>query len=153
MQSWVSLPFCDLSFKAPKRPPEGYPEQPVTVGDHIRKKRLDAGLTHRELVRRMGIASMTLTGWELYGREPWPQHWPKIISFLVYEPFSKPKTTAEKVVAARRRLGLSRKALAKRLGVAPRAVSRWEEGGAEITKRRHRRAVAELLEAQACGIL
>lgn len=126
---------------------EGYPEQPVTVGDHIRKKRLDADLTHRELVRRMGIASMTLTGWELYGREPWPRHWPKIISFLGYEPFAEPKTTAERLVATRRRLGISRKALAKRLGVGPKAVSRWEAGGA-VHKRRHREVVETLFRAR-----
>ena len=147
MQSWVSLPFCDLSFKAPKRCPEGYPDQLLTVGDHVRKKRLDSGISRCELIALMGIAPMTLTGWEQYGRQPWPKQWAKIISFLGYEPFAEPTTTAEKLVAIRRRLGISRKTLAKCLGVGPRVVSRWEAGEA-VHKRMHREVVEALFQTQ-----
>ena len=40
-----SLPSCDIVLKAPKPKNPGYPKEPKTLGDHIRKCRFDRGLT------------------------------------------------------------------------------------------------------------
>jgi len=53
---------------------------------------------------------------------------PKIIDFLGYDPFPKPVTLGERIVAARRRLGLSRKHLAQRIGVDAGTLMGWETG-------------------------
>ena len=38
-----------------KRPVFGYPVNPITVGDHIRKRRMDLGLLKREVADIIGI--------------------------------------------------------------------------------------------------
>lgn len=37
----------------------------VTIGDHLRKRRLDLGLLQREVTERLGVGEATVTNWEL----------------------------------------------------------------------------------------
>lgn len=53
---------------------------------------------------------------------------PGIIKFLGYDPFPEPQTLGERLAAKRRMLGLSRKELAKRLGVDEETLARLETG-------------------------
>ena len=44
----------------------GYPEFPITVGEHIRKKRMDLGLLQREVAEIIGVtesSSLELGAW------------------------------------------------------------------------------------------
>jgi DNA-binding XRE family transcriptional regulator len=69
-------------------PPEkqqlpGYPEFPITVGEHIRKKRMDLGLLQREVAEIIGVTESSVWNWE-HGTEPELQYNPRIIKFLGY---------------------------------------------------------------------
>ena len=140
----VSFPFMNVVISAPKPLPEGYPEHVTSVGDHIRKKRMDLGLYQRHVAETIGVSEGAVELWELRGYEPHPHSWPGVISFLGYDPFPPPKTTAEKIKAVRRRLGLTSRELAKQLQADRGAITRWEAGG-EIRKMRHRSAIEDLL--------
>lgn len=44
-----ALPFCHVILKGQKPLPAGYPAQTKTLGDQLRKRRLDPGISQREL--------------------------------------------------------------------------------------------------------
>ncbi|MBI5188936.1 MAG: helix-turn-helix transcriptional regulator [Nitrospirae bacterium] len=60
------------------------------MGEHIRKKRLDLGLTQLEVAKIIGVKESTVWNWE-HGREPELKHMPKIIEFLGFVPFKCPE--------------------------------------------------------------
>jgi len=47
-----TLPFCQLTLKVlnPRNP-----NALVTIGDHLRKRRLDLGLSRRQVAERIGV--------------------------------------------------------------------------------------------------
>ena len=47
-----------------------YPENPRTLGESIRKARIDQGLMIRELAGLVGADEMTIINWELRDRRP-----------------------------------------------------------------------------------
>jgi DNA-binding transcriptional regulator YiaG len=53
---------------------------------------------------------------------------PGIIEFLGYDPYSAPTSLSERMLAARRKLGLSRRKLAARLAMDEETLARWERG-------------------------
>jgi transcriptional regulator with XRE-family HTH domain len=111
-----------------------------TVGDYLRKQRLDRGLLQREVAEALAVRLPTYQAWE-HGHEPTVRHWPAIIAWLGYYPCPEPITLAEKLVAYRRRHGLSQAELAAKLGVDGGSITRWERGG-KVRKLRDRRVVA-----------
>jgi len=59
---------------------------------------------------------------------PYERYIPDIIRFLGYNPLPEPQSLREKLIYTRKLLGLSQEALAKRLGVDPTTLRRWERG-------------------------
>ncbi|MCH8217916.1 MAG: helix-turn-helix transcriptional regulator [Planctomycetes bacterium] len=57
----------------------------ITIGDHLRKKRLDLGLSQPEATR-LGVSDCTLRNWEKNHYSPKTKYLPKIIQFLGYTP-------------------------------------------------------------------
>lgn len=60
---------------------------------------------------------------------------PAIIGFLGYNPLPPATTPAEELVRRRTILGLSQKEAAKRIGVDPSTLAKWERGEREPTGR------------------
>ena len=75
---------------------------------------------------------------------PAVRYLPRIIKFLGYYPFAAPQTLAERLVACRRCLGLSRRKFAQALSADEGTLFRWESGEARPTGKRLRRADAVL---------
>jgi transcriptional regulator with XRE-family HTH domain len=134
------LPWLPVMLKALK--PKETSFEPQTVGSHLRKKRLQLGLTQREAGQRLGVTLFTVINWE-YGRcEPALHRLPAIREFLNYEPDPvAPITLAEHLAAKRRELGWTQKKAASALGVDPSTWSAWEAGGTVMGKT-HRSLVA-----------
>ena len=122
------LPFCQLTLKGQKRPEKGYPTDPKTLGEHLKKRRIDLKLLQKGVAVQLGTHHQTLAFWEAGRFNPAPKYLPKIYSFLGYTPHRSSKTLAEKLVAYREARGLTKKQLAKVLGVHRRAVQDWERG-------------------------
>ncbi len=122
----VSFPFCDVLLRGQIPPSAAYPSELVTLGDHIRARRLDRGLGQRDVARLIGVSTSTISGWETVGREPEVRYLPAIIEFLGYNPEPEPSSFGERVAWHRQRHGLARKRLAPILGVDPASVNKVE---------------------------
>lgn len=45
-------------------PKEAYPANPKTIGEHIRKRRMDLGLMQKEVAGIIGVTESTIWNWE-----------------------------------------------------------------------------------------
>lgn len=143
----VVLPFCELHLSARLPPDPRYPRELVTVGDHVRARRLDRGMTQREVADTLGTCVQTLHRWESNTGEPDIRHWAGVIAFLGYDlVIPQPETFAERLVTTRRARGLSQKELAEVLSVDPTSISRWERG--RVPFRRVREQVLGVLDGR-----
>lgn len=65
------MPFCHLHLLCNRPRPAGYPVKLTTIGDHIRKTRLDRGMHQREAAELIRVAEGSIWNWESGGvREP-----------------------------------------------------------------------------------
>ncbi len=87
---------------------------------------METGLLQRDLRKRFGLEKETYANWEKDRCSPAMKHWPGIIAFLGYDPNPEPETLGERLLAHRRRHGLSRLALALQLGIDETTLWRWE---------------------------
>ncbi len=94
----VALPICCLSLVARKPAPDGYPEHPETVGEHIRKRRMDLGLFQRQAAAEINVNKATIWNWEHNESSPAIRHWPAVLAFLGYDPHPEPRTLAERMM-------------------------------------------------------
>lgn len=133
----VSLPFCHLHLSGPKPRvfARGYPHQPQTLGQRIRQRRMDRGLTQRTLAVQLGCWSETVAAWERAQREPPARRWPAIERILGPGLVPERDGLPGRVRAARLRLGLTQEELAARAGLDPRTVRNVETGRHRASRR------------------
>ena len=96
----------------------GYPVNTVTIGEHIRKKRMDLGLLQREVAEIIGVTDSSVWNWE-HGTEPELQYNPRIIKFLGYIPFDCPDDTVGRLAWYKEVNGLTLIELGKQMGRHP----------------------------------
>ena len=124
------MPFCKIELKAarPLSLPD-YPNTLNTLGDHIRKKRLDLGLLQKEVAKIINTNADTIWNWENNYATPSLSYIPNIIEFLGYVPFdTSNKTLGNKILIYRKLLGLSQRKFATLLGIDPSTLGHWERG-------------------------
>src|SRR5262249_43803977 len=121
-------------LKAP-RPSSKYPKTLETLGDHIKARRLEVGLFQRQVADELGTDETTTFRWEHNMARPQIRYFPQILKFLGYDPFPASVTLADKLRAARRRLGSTQTAFAEQLGVDPVTLRKWEQGRARPNRR------------------
>jgi transcriptional regulator with XRE-family HTH domain len=122
-----ALPFCHISLKGQKPLPKAYPQELKTLGDHLRKRRLDLKLLQRQVALVLGVDEATIWNWENNRSSPKLRCIPTIIKFLGYVPLNtRAKTFGEKIVNYRCLSGITQKEMANRLGVDPSTLGRWE---------------------------
>jgi transcriptional regulator with XRE-family HTH domain len=73
--------YYTMTLPRPIVPPKGYPVPPVTIGEHLRKRRLDLGLLQSQVAERIGVTPSTVWNWE-HGRLPKPRHQAAISQIL-----------------------------------------------------------------------
>ncbi len=78
-------PRYTLVLARPIVPPKGYPVAPRTLGEHVRKRRMDLGLLQAQVAERIGVTASTVWNWE-HGTKPGAQYLAKIVQFLGYKP-------------------------------------------------------------------
>jgi len=121
------LPFSRLRKTLPK-PKYQFFDEPQTLGDKIRKRRLELGLLQKDVAAIIGVCEETITLWEGNRAQPLVTTYPKIIEFLSYFPFDIDTSSfVGKIKNYRFRLGLSQVELAKRLGVNESTVFHYEK--------------------------
>jgi transcriptional regulator with XRE-family HTH domain len=136
------LPGVRIRLKALK--PKARDFEPRTIGEHLRRRRLELGLTQKHAANRVGVNPWTVLNWETGKTEPPIRSIPAIVWFLGYDPFPEPKTVGERLLQKRREWGWSVRQAADCLGVDPTTWRDWEAGEL-ILFREHRAKVAHLL--------
>ncbi len=124
----VALPFTHLALRARKPPNPAYPEHLLTLGDHIRQRRLDLGLLQKEVAVRVNATTSTVTNWEKNRTAPRLKFLPKVFEFLNYRSLqdNAPNLSA-RVKRFRIKNELSLRKMAKLAGVDPASLSRLEK--------------------------
>ncbi len=139
--------FFPLWDKVVPRPVKlKYPVNPATIGEHLRKRRMDLGLYQKDVAARIKVSEDCITFWENNRCQPQVKHVPKIIAFLGYSPYLDLKwdSFADKVRACRWLLGFSFRKMAILLTVDPTTIADWENGKSKPREPRHSEVTALL---------
>lgn len=78
------FPCIPIRLIAKRPPPLGYPKDLKTLGDHLRKKRLDLELSQKEMAAQLRVSVGTLYNWEKPLTSPQQRLIPRIHDFLGY---------------------------------------------------------------------
>jgi DNA-binding XRE family transcriptional regulator len=108
--------------------PERIGEQGDSLPAHLQRRRRELGLFRKQAARQIGVKEWTLLKWEHGMATPLVSFYPRIIAYLGYEPWPKPETLAEMLLAQRCRQGFSAKETAEMMGIDPGTYSRMEQG-------------------------
>jgi transcriptional regulator with XRE-family HTH domain len=109
-------------------PPRGCPRDPRTLGDHLKKARLERGLLQDHVAREFGVSVSTLINWERNHTRVATRSVPQVVAFLGYDPREDTGQFGAQIRALRERQGLSQVALAAKLGLNASTVVAWERG-------------------------
>jgi transcriptional regulator with XRE-family HTH domain len=131
------LPFTSLRLTKARTPslPRGYPQNPRSVGEHLRKVRLDRGLPQRTVAEALGVRVETVRMWEAGRARPLPRHHSRLVRFLGDDPEPAGSGRGERIRARRRRLGLTQAELAAALGIDEGTVNDLERGHRRVSRR------------------
>jgi len=59
-----------------------YPKEIITIGDQIRKTRLDRGLLQKDVAKLIGVTEDCITNWEKNRNKPQKKYYEQVYSFL-----------------------------------------------------------------------
>ena len=118
------MPYVPIRLKALK--PKETDFEPQTLGEHVKKRRLELRLTQKQAASRLGVNPWTVLNWEKGHTVPPVESLPVILQFLGYDPFPKPESLPERLLAKRRAMGWSIKEAARQLGVDEGTWGAWE---------------------------
>lgn len=118
-----------LRLKARRPPAEGYPAEPATLGEHLKRRRLDLCLRQTDVAQKLGANKKTYENWEQGRYEPETRFLPGILGFLGYDPRPEGATLGQRIRRRREGDGLTQEDLARRLGLDPSTVAAWEADG------------------------
>ena len=93
------LGICDRRIRAErtdltkcaKRVYTAVPADPQTIGQHIHRRRVDEGLTQKQLAARWSIWRATLGSWEADHYEPEGRKRAKVVAWLGFDPRDEPQ--------------------------------------------------------------
>jgi len=123
-----------------------YPQKPASIGEHIKKKRMDLKLFQSDVAKIFDVSTDCVTYWENNRSSPQIIFYPKIIEFLGYNPLNFDETNISGCIKAYRyRNGITSKMFGKLLNVDPSTVTEWENGN-RIPAPKHRLKMATLLD-------
>jgi DNA-binding transcriptional regulator YiaG len=126
-------------------PKPAWENEPRTLAEHLLRCRKRRGLLQREVAGLMGVCMQSVIEWE-GGKALSIRMWPKVIAFLGYDPSPPSTTFGERIMAARRRFGISLKELAEQLGCCEETVGHWEASRRQPDKV-SRRVLGQLIRA------
>jgi DNA-binding XRE family transcriptional regulator len=122
----VALPFYNLDEKIAKPHGNQYVENPSTLGELIRNKRIELGLFQKDLAQQFEVSEDCVTYWENNRSIPQIKFYPKIIKFLGYIPFEiDTQDFAGKIKMYRYLNGLSYKKMGNIIGVDGSTIGEW----------------------------
>lgn len=89
---------------------------------------MDLRLQLKEAAKRLGTGATSVAQWESGARRPAIRQWPALLRFLGYDPRPQEERLEERLKHHREARGWSQDEAARRLGVNPSVLWRWETG-------------------------
>jgi len=102
-------------------------KEPVTLGDHLRRRRLELGLYQKDVAEQIGVTTSTIWNWE-HGWTVDPCYMPRVIEFLNYNPIPCPEDLMGRLAWYKQVNGLSLEQLGAEMGRNPEQLSDWLSG-------------------------
>jgi len=124
----LALPCWHLRLSARKPLPPALRREPRTLGEHLRRARVQRGLKQGDVANEIGVGVRAVIDWELGYRRPPARFIPRITAFLGYCPWKAPEHAGERLRITREALGLCLERAAAVLGVGRSTADRWERG-------------------------
>ena len=123
---------CHYRISARKPPartitPRPYPYSPITIGDYLRKRRIDLGLRQKDVAKLLKTNSTSIHNWENNLSQPFLQALSEIINFIGFCPYDSSLPIFQKLIIWRSFNGISQKEMAELIGVDPSTLARWEQ--------------------------
>lgn len=131
----AALPSCHWLLRGSKPRGKNYPQTPKSLGDHLKRCRLDLGLRQEDVAAQIRVTAETICHWELGQHEPPVRLIPAIHTFLGFCPINPAWTLGERLRAAREARGLSRRRVAGLVGLDEGTVARAEQGIPRMARR------------------
>lgn len=119
------LPFGPVTII--REIPKGYEQNPTTLGGHLKKRRLESNLMKKEAAALLLVNEWTYLNWEKDQKTPMITLFGRVIEWLGYDPYPVPTTAGEEIISKRRRAGISRKRLAKEMGIDESTLEKIEK--------------------------
>jgi len=107
-----------------------WPREVKTLGDELRRRRLELGLLQREVADRLGVSAASVWQWERNRTEPQVRYLPAIYDFLGYVPLAPSLSLPEALRAHRRAAGLTQEGLSSLARIDESTLAKWERGEA-----------------------
>nr|WP_245555027.1 helix-turn-helix transcriptional regulator [Geopsychrobacter electrodiphilus] len=101
--------------------------EPVTLGDHLRRRRIELGLYQKDVAARLGVTAPTVWNWENRGSVDL-RFIPRVIAFLGYSPISQPDDLLGKLTWYKQVNGLTLEQLGVEMGRDPEQLADWLSG-------------------------
>lgn len=169
------LPFCErtVSVSRSKYLPSmnrgiSIPKEPKTIGEFLRKRRLELGIFQSEAALKLGVSTVTLSRWECGKVYPtWPQQ-PSVTAYLGHNPFTDPalgkpkgnesqrvaflgsgesQNLGQQIVSHCLKMRKTIRKFAEEAGISSKTIWNWKTGRRQPSRAAHKR-IAELLAAQ-----
>jgi DNA-binding transcriptional regulator YiaG len=123
-----SLPFIPPGLISPKcRLLKTILADPVTIGEHVRRRRQELGNPQVEAAQNFGVTRGALARWETGTTNPGVSVMPAVIRFLGYDPQPEARSFAEFLNRTRRALGFNQHAFTAALGVPTGTLNAWTQ--------------------------
>ena len=103
-----------------------YIETPKSLGEHLRKGRLELDLLQRDLAPQLNVSVWTYRNWENGRTTPGTLLYKRIVEFLGYYPYPAPQTLGHRLRKIRRCLGLTSQRAAQMAEVDQGTFLMWE---------------------------
>ncbi|MCP5059269.1 MAG: hypothetical protein GY937_21400 [bacterium] len=120
------MPFHRATRKCLK--PKGTPREAKTLGDYVKAKRPEAGLSQAELPAQLGVDEFIVLSWENGHTLPRVSYYSRVVAFLGYDPIGEGETLPEGMKVYRRREGIDQMEAGQRIGVDEGTRRAWETG-------------------------
>lgn len=104
---------CKIQLKTQKPVNQAYPEKLISLGDHLRKVRLDRGLSQSQVAGLLQVTTDTVTYWEMNRCRPTAKFAKRIIAFLGYLPLQEDDSLVRRLQLARLISGMTLKEAAE----------------------------------------
>ncbi len=101
--------------------------KPVTLGDHLRRRRIELGLCQKDVAVKLVVITSTVWNWENRGSVDL-RFIPRVIEFLGYDPIPQPEGLLGRLAWYKQVNGLSLERLGVEMGRDPEQLADWLSG-------------------------